>query len=224
MLKHVFGAPFPRAKRSLGAGGALIYLIVAVVALDFVQSRQREHSSSCCSSGVAKRSSTTRTAAMGCLYALLAGGEQHVPRRVVVSSSGSSNSSGRIVAVKQASIGAAAGCDRVFCGLVGDTVGSKAFSIEQSDPRIPLKNSTFSTGCADRIARSKKLGSKRHFFDCVRMPDFVSDQKSPFSIHRSDCIRIGLTSGNFSEKSGDTPIVAHVNHRLPQQATCVPGF
>ena len=28
------------------------------------------------------------------------------------------------------------------------------FSIEQSDPRIPSEQSTFSTGCADRIARS----------------------------------------------------------------------
>ena len=71
---------------------------------------------------------------------------------------------------------------------------SKSFSIWQSDPRIPLKKSTFSTGCADRVARSKKLGSKRHFFDYVRMSDLVSDRKSPFSIHRSDCIRIGHVS------------------------------
>ena len=51
VLKHVFVAPFPRAKRSFGARGALIRFIVAVVALDFVKTRQREHSSS--SSGVA---------------------------------------------------------------------------------------------------------------------------------------------------------------------------
>ena len=31
------------------------------------------------------------------------------------------------------------------------------FSIEQSHPCIPSKKSTFSTGCADRIARSKKF-------------------------------------------------------------------
>ena len=67
---------------------------------------------------------------------------------------------------------------------------SKTLSIEQSDPHMPLKRSIFSTGCADRIARSKKLGSKRHFFDCARIPDLVSDRKSPFSIHRSDCVRI----------------------------------
>ena len=83
--------------------------------------------------------------------------------------------------------------NRVFCGVVRDAVGFNFyFSIEQSDPRIPLKKSTFSTGCTDRIARSKKMGSKRHFFDCVRMPDLVSDRKSPFSAHRSHCIRIGV--------------------------------
>ena len=69
---------------------------------------------------------------------------------------------------------------------------SKTFSNEQSDPCIPFKKSTFSTGCADRMARSKKLGSKRHFVDSVTMHDLVFDRKSPFSTHRSDCRRIGL--------------------------------
>ena len=57
---HVLVALFPRAK--YGARGALIRFIVAVVALDFVESRQRKHRSS---SGVATRSSITRTAAIG---------------------------------------------------------------------------------------------------------------------------------------------------------------
>ena len=35
------------------------------------------------------------------------------------------------------------------------------FSIERSDPRIPLKKSTLSTGCADRIARSKLFEAHR---------------------------------------------------------------
>ena len=43
VLKHVFVAPFPRAKHSLGAREALVRFIVAVVALNFVESRQREH-------------------------------------------------------------------------------------------------------------------------------------------------------------------------------------
>ena len=99
-------------------------------------------------------------------------------------------------------------CDRVFCGVVRDAVGFKTFldrairsahPVEKVDPRIPLKNSTFSTGCADRIARSNKLGSKRHFFDCVRMPELVSDRKWPFSMHRYDCIRIG--AGINAEKT-----------------------
>ena len=53
---------FPRAMSSFGARGALISFILAVVALELVESRQSEHSSS---SGVAKRSSKTRTAAIG---------------------------------------------------------------------------------------------------------------------------------------------------------------
>ena len=72
---------------------------------------------------------------------------------------------------------------------------SKTFSIQQSDLHIPLKTPTFSAGNEDRLARLKKLGSKRHFFDCVRVPDLVSDRKPPFfDPHRSDCIRIGLTA------------------------------
>ena len=59
------------------------------------------------------------------------------------------------------------------------------------------------------------MGSKRHFFDCVRMPDLVSDRKLPFSIHRSDCIRIGL--GLRSEIAlFDPPIRLHNN--WPKQA------
>ena len=76
---------------------------------------------------------------------------------------------------------------------------SKILSIEQCDPHITLKKSIFSTGCVDRVARSKKLGSKRHFFDCVRMLDLVSDRNPPFSIHLSDCIRIGLMQSDFAK-------------------------
>ena len=46
VLKHVLVAPFPRAKRSFGARGALTRFIVAVLAFDFVESLQSEHSSS----------------------------------------------------------------------------------------------------------------------------------------------------------------------------------
>ena len=59
-------------------------------------------------------------------------------------------------------------------------------------PCIPLKQSIFSTGCADWIARSKNWDREGTFSNCVRMHDLVFDRKSPFSIHRSDCIRIGL--------------------------------
>ena len=38
----------------------------------------------------------------------------------------------------------------------------------------------------------EKVGIEKHFFDCVRIHDLVFDRNSSFSIHRSDCIRIGL--------------------------------
>ena len=90
-----------------------------------------------------------------------------MPLRVVVSSSSSSSSS--IVAVNPASE-LSQGGER--CNGLQKVLRS-SFALEQSDPRIPLKKSTFSTGCADRIARSKKKGSTRHFFDCGRMPDLI---------------------------------------------------
>ena len=75
VLKHVFVAPFPRANCSFGAREALIRLIVAFVALDFVESRQSEHSSGkqrCCQKVIDNTHCRHRM--------LLAGGEQDVPR------------------------------------------------------------------------------------------------------------------------------------------------
>ena len=92
----------------------------------------------------------------------------------------------------QASIGAVLGCDRVFSAVVRNAVGFKNFFDRAIRSVHPVEKVDFSTGCADRIARSFFLGSKRHFFDSVRKHDLVFDRKSPFSIHRSDCIRIGL--------------------------------
>ena len=92
---------------------------------------------------------------------------------------------------------------------------SKILSIEQCDPHITLKKSIFSTGCVDRVARSKKLGSKRHFFDCVRMLDLVSDRNPPFSIHLSDCIRIGLAKSHAVrpvDRNGRFPIRDQIGH------------
>ena len=145
MLKHIFVAPFPRTKRSFGARGALIRFIVAVVALDFVESRQREHSSSCCSNSVARRSWITRTDAFR-MTVRAAGGRRTgcaTPSRCEQQQQQQHSSS-------QASIGAIVGCDRVSCGVVRDSVGFK------------------------------------NFFDCVRMPDLVSDREPPFPIHRSE--------------------------------------
>ena len=43
VLKHTFVSPFPRAKCSFSARGALIPFIVEVLALELVESRQSEH-------------------------------------------------------------------------------------------------------------------------------------------------------------------------------------
>ena len=92
----------------------------------------------------------------------------------------------------QASIGAVLGCDRVFSAVVRNAVGFKNFFDRAIRSVHPVEKVDFFDLCADRIARSNKLGSKRHFFDCVRMHDLVFDWKSPLSIPRSDCIRIDL--------------------------------
>lgn len=39
-----------------------------------------------------------------------------------------------------------------------------------------------------------------HFFDCVRMLDVLPVRTSPFSTHRSDCIRIGLNMRFFRNR------------------------
>ena len=101
--------PFPRAKSSFGARGALVRFIVAVVALD-LESRQSEHSKQqqrCCNKVI---DHTHSAPAIGWRYVLLAGGEQGVPRWLAVSSSSSSSGSSS----SQASIGAVVGCNRVF--------------------------------------------------------------------------------------------------------------
>lgn len=70
---HRFAAAFPRENRSFGAPGVLARFIVAVVALDFVESRQSEHSRDSCI-GIKVIDSTY------CLHrTLFAGGESDVP-------------------------------------------------------------------------------------------------------------------------------------------------
>ena len=112
-----------------------------------------------------------------------------MPRGVVVSSSSSSSS----IAAMKGSIGAVVGCDRVFCGVVRDAVGFNFFFRSSN----PIRESRCKNRLFQRVARvgllyRKNWDRRNHFFDCVRMPDLVCDRKSPFSIHRSNCIRISL--------------------------------
>ena len=76
------------------------------------------------------------------------------------------------------------------CGRFKNTC--KTFSTEIFDWRIQSKKSSFSTGSASRNSQSKKVESKKPFFDCVRKPDLSFSRKRPFSTDKSDCIRKGL--------------------------------
>ena len=74
------------------------------------------------------------------------------------------------------------------------------FSIEQSDTScVPMKRSTFSTGCAGRNVASKKLESKGTFVTFVEMHDTVSDRKSPgLGVDRTKRCRL-VTSRTISQ-------------------------
>ena len=84
----------------------------------------------------------------------------------------------------------------VFGGGMSDAIGSKntckTFLTEVLDWRSQSKTSSFSTGSAGRNSQSKKVESKKPFFDCVRKPDWGLSRTRPFSIDKSDCLRNGL--------------------------------
>ena len=76
---------------------------------------------------------------------------------------------------------------------IGSKIACKTFSTEFFDWRIQSKKSSFSTGSASRNSWSKKVESKKPFFDCVRKPDLGFSRKRPFSTDKSNCIRNGLS-------------------------------
>ena len=83
-------------------------------------------------------------------------------------------------------------CDRVFSGVVRDAVGFKNFFDRAIRSTHPVEKVDIFDGMRRSHCSIEKVGiEKRHFFDCVRMHDLVFDRKSPFSIHRFVCIRIG---------------------------------
>ena len=90
---------------------------------------------------------------------------------------------------------------------MSDAIGSrntyKTLSTEFFDWRIQSKKSSFSTGSASRNSQSKKVESKKPFFDCVRKPDLGFSRKRPFSTDKSDCIRNGLREKDTSGSSTD---------------------
>ena len=85
---------------------------------------------------------------------------------------------------------------------MSDAIGSKntckTFSTDFFDWRIQSKKSSFSTGSSSRNSQSKKVESKKPFFDRVRKPDLVLSRKRPFSTDKSDCTRNGVTASAVS--------------------------
>ena len=67
---------------------------------------------------------------------------------------------------------------------MNDAIGSKNMSTEFFDCRIQSKIQSkkwsFSTGSASRNSQSKKVESKKPFFDCVRKLDLGFSRKRPF--------------------------------------------
>ena len=80
-------------------------------------------------------------------------------------------------------------CECVFGGGMNDAIGSKNTCKTFFDRVL---KSSFSTGSASRNAQSKKVESKKPFFDCVRKLDLGFSRKGPFSTDKSACIRNGL--------------------------------
>ena len=79
--------------------------------------------------------------------------------------------------------------------------------------RVKLFRLRFSTGPASRNAQSKKVESKKPFFDCVRKPDLGFSRKRPFSTDKPDCIRNGLRSflGDASSSSTEESSIGTKN-------------
>ena len=80
-------------------------------------------------------------------------------------------------------------CGCVFGGGMSDAICSKNVLpnvFDFFDWRIQSKKSSFSTGSASLNSQSKKVESRKPFFDCVRKLDWGFGQKRPFSTDKSD--------------------------------------
>ena len=79
-------------------------------------------------------------------------------------------------------------CGRVgVCLVVGWAMASvKKTRLEVFRLSFRLEEVEFSTGSARRNSQSKKVESKKPFFDCVRKPNLGFSRKRPFSTDKSD--------------------------------------
>ena len=73
-----------------------------------------------------------------------------------------------------------------------EAVGFKSFLDRAIRSAHPVEKLDCFEGMRGSVCSIEKHGIEKALFDFVRMPAFVSDRKSPCSIHRSECIRIGL--------------------------------
>ena len=80
--------------------------------------------------------------------------------------------------------------------------GVTLLSTEIFDWQIQSKKSTFSTGFLSQEIQSKKVETKKPFFDCARKTDWGFSRKRSFSTDKSDCVRNGLMCQNHGLEFG----------------------
>ena len=81
----------------------------------------------------------------------------------------------------------------MFCGVVRDAVGIKKFFDRVIRSAHLVEKVDFVDGMRGSDCSIGKIGIEKAIFRLRKnSPDLVSDRESPVSIHRSDCIAIGL--------------------------------
>ena len=80
----------------------------------------------------------------------------------------------------------------MFCGVVRDAVGFKTKFDRAIRSAHAVEKVEFFDGMCGSDCSVEKIGIEKALFRLRKNARFVLDRKSSFSIHRSDCIRIGL--------------------------------
>ena len=81
----------------------------------------------------------------------------------------------------------------IVCFVRGERCGGRQTQFGRAIRSAhPFEKVGFFDGMCVSDSSIEKIGIEKAVFDCARMPNLVSARKPPFSIHRSDSIRIGL--------------------------------